>query len=203
MISRNQPLFCFYSKRTEDYAGQSVNGVDWYVEVDCDFMIALLRVLPETVDSTGKTFFRDGTGPVDAAETWLGEPAKDIGTTVFPAFGKTDVEVFGTNLLEVMQFVMNHTTFDPSVEMDRALLRPMNRWVWYREKVYDPTEVPRIDLPYFSEVAQQLVDEAKMKQKDPQTQERMVFQRYGSKGKIDLETEYVQSITSSSWFTLR
>ena len=38
----------FYSKRTEDYTGQSVNGVDWYIEVDCDFTIALLRVLPET-----------------------------------------------------------------------------------------------------------------------------------------------------------
>ena len=35
-----------------------------------------------------------------------------------------------------------------------------------------------------------------MKQKDLQTQERMVFQRYGSKGKIDLETMYVQSIIS-------
>ena len=114
----------------------------------------------------------------------------------FSKTGQTDIDVFGTNLLEVMQFVMNHTTFDPSVEMDRALLAAYEPLGVIPGKVYNPTEVPKIDLPYFREVAQQLIAEAKTKEKDLRAQEHMVFQRYASKGKIDLETELVQSVVS-------
>ena len=95
-----------------------------------------------------------------------------------------------------MQFVMNHTTFDPSVENDRALLTAYEPLGLVPGKNYNPTEVSKIDYRYFREVAQQLVDEAKMKQNDLQVQQRMVFQRYSSKGKIDLETEYAQSVTA-------
>ena len=173
----------FYSKRTEDYTGQSVKGVDWYVEVDCDFIIALLRVLPEIVGSNEKLFSEMEQVSLRSMSQWLGEPAKDIADPHFPAFGKTQVEVFGTNLLEVIQFIMNHTTFDPSVEMDRAFLAAYEPLGVVPGKDFDPTKVPKIDLPYFREVAQQIINEAKMKQKDLQAQERMVFQRYGSKGK--------------------
>ena len=61
----------------------------------------------------------------------------------FPKIGQTDVEVFGTNLLEVMQFVMNHTTFDPSVEMDRALLAAYEPLGMVPGKVFNPTEFPK------------------------------------------------------------
>jgi uncharacterized membrane protein HdeD (DUF308 family) len=184
----------FYSKRTEEYTGQSVNGVDWYIEVDCDFIIALLRVLPKTIDSKEKIFAERESVSLTSMSQWLGESAKDIAGSHFPPFGKTQVEVFGTNLLEVIQFIMNHTTFEPSVEMDRAFLAAYEPLGVIPGKDFDPTKVPKIDLPYLSEVAQQIINEAKMKQRDLQAQKRMFFQRYRSKGKIDLETEYVQSI---------
>lgn len=114
-------LLC--SKRTEDYAGQSVNGVDWYLEVDCDFSIALLRVLPQRIDNNNEIFSKMAQVKLTLLSQWLGKPAINQNDPHFPIFDKTDIEVFGTNLLEVMQFVMNHTTFDPSIEMDRALLR--------------------------------------------------------------------------------
>ncbi len=186
----------FYSKRTEDYTGQSVKGVDWYIEVDCDFIIALLRVLPKTVDSKEQLFSEVEPTSLRSMSQWLGESAKDSVDPHFPAFGKTQVEVFGTNLLEVIQFIMNHTTFDPSIEMDRAFLAAYEPLGIVPGKDFDPTRVPKIDLPYFREVAQQIINEAKIKQKDLQTQERMFFQQYRSKGEIDLETEYVQSIIS-------
>ncbi len=184
----------FFSKRSEDYTGQSVKGVDWYIEVDCDFIIALFRVLPEIVDSKEKLFSEVEKITLRSMSQWLGESAKDIMDTHFPAFGKTEVEVFGTNLLEVIQFIMNHTTFDPSVEMDRAFLAAYEPLGVVPGKDFDQTKIPKIDLPYFSEVAQQIINEAKTKQNDLLAQERMVFQRYRSKGKIDLETELVQSV---------
>jgi len=51
-----------------------------------------------------------------------GKSARDISDVNFPAYGNSDVDVFANNLLEVMQFVFNHTTFDPNNAMDQALL---------------------------------------------------------------------------------
>jgi len=51
-----------------------------------------------------------------------GQEAKPPDEVNFPAFGKTDADLFGTNLLEVMQFVFNHTTFDPDDEIDQGVL---------------------------------------------------------------------------------
>jgi hypothetical protein len=39
----------------------------------------------------------------------------------FPAYS-SDEGIFENNFLEVMQFVFNHTTFDPKNEMDQAVL---------------------------------------------------------------------------------
>ena len=40
----------------------------------------------------------------------------------FPPSAKTDADMFENNLLEVMQFVFNHTTFDPDNETRPAVL---------------------------------------------------------------------------------
>ena len=53
---------------------------------------------------------------------YRGGKAKPIIDIQFPPVGKTDADVFGNNLLEVMQFVFNHTTVDPSNALDKAVL---------------------------------------------------------------------------------
>ena len=40
-------------------------------------------------------------------------------TWSFLLVGQTDADIFEHNLLEVMQFVFNHTTFDPQDEIDQ------------------------------------------------------------------------------------
>ena len=45
---------------------------------------------------------------------FLGKPAPKIDEVDFPPYGKTDADIFENNLLEVTQFVFNHTTFDPA-----------------------------------------------------------------------------------------
>jgi hypothetical protein len=40
-----------------------------------------------------------------------------------PAFGETDIAVYQNNFAEVMQFVVNHTTFDPTFADDVATIK--------------------------------------------------------------------------------
>lgn len=53
---------------------------------------------------------------------YLGDDARPAEKIDFPPVGATDADVFGGNLLEVMQFVFNHTTFDPNNPEDQAVL---------------------------------------------------------------------------------
>jgi hypothetical protein len=53
---------------------------------------------------------------------YRGGAAKPAGDVHFPPFGETDADVFGTNLPEVMQFVFDHTTFDPNDAIDQGVL---------------------------------------------------------------------------------
>ena len=40
----------------------------------------------------------------------------------FPAFGKSDLDIYENNFLEVMQFVFNHSTFDLDDKLDQAVI---------------------------------------------------------------------------------
>jgi hypothetical protein len=103
----------FYTDRTEGYQGQQIKGVDRIVKVDCDFTVAFLRAMPHQADPARMARIIQAlqdTKVVTLSE-FQGKPAKDSSDVKFPAYGKTDGDVFANNLLEVMQFVFNHTTF--------------------------------------------------------------------------------------------
>jgi Protein of unknown function (DUF1214) len=53
--------------------------------------------------------------------------------------------VFGNNLLEVMQFVFNHTTFDPTNELDKAVLAVYAPLGVVPGRAFDPARVAKID----------------------------------------------------------
>ena len=59
---------------------------------------------------------------VTLSEFRSGTAAEIGGPSEFPTFGQTDFDVFENNLLEVMQFVLNHTTFDDDDEIDQKAL---------------------------------------------------------------------------------
>ena len=132
----------FYSKRTPGYDGAPVKGVDKMFEVTGDFVSAVLRVMPHaaeperlkanlnamrSVDLEPLSEFQGKQDDDPHFVPW-GSPSgvennldvkKDMAR--FPDFG-SDFEIFEDRFLEVMQFVMNHTTFDSDNEVDSALL---------------------------------------------------------------------------------
>lgn len=115
----------FYTVRTESYQpGDKINGVDRYLEMSGDFVMAFHRIMPHANDPAR---FKRIAGQIESLKVmtlseYMGKPSKPAVDAAFPAYGKTDEDVFGNNLLEVMQFIFNHTTFDPSDELDRALI---------------------------------------------------------------------------------
>ncbi len=186
----------FYTKRSGNYEGQSVDGMNYYVEVDCDFTIVLLRVLSKSTETKvlEQNQIQMKKVGLHSLSQLQGQPEQPLIEENLPAFGKTDEDTFGTNLIEVMQFIMNHTSFDPSVGMDRALLASYEHLGVVPGKIYNSEKMYTIDVKQFREAARQLVNEAHVKYRDAETQARILPQLFGPKGKIDLETEYIQSI---------
>ena len=69
-----------------------------------------------------------------------GESPKPTDEPAFPPYN-TDEGIFENNLLEVMQFAVNHTTFDPNEELDAALLAALEPLGVVPGKTFDPSAV--------------------------------------------------------------
>ena len=85
-----------------------------------------------------------------------GGKAKPIDDIEFPPVGERDADVFENDLLEVMQFVFNHTTFDVDNAEDQAVLAAYKPLGVEPGKAYDPDKVARIDGKQIREVAQNI-----------------------------------------------
>jgi hypothetical protein len=114
----------FYTKRTEGYRGKKIEGVDEIFEMTGDFVSATLRVMPHANEPERFKRIVDQINSIKgmSLSEFLGKPAPEADKVNFPPYGKTDADIFENNLLEVMQFVFNHTTFDPNNELDRKVL---------------------------------------------------------------------------------
>ena len=114
----------FYTERTEGYDGEPVEGVDRVFEASGDFISAVLRIMPHANDEERFKRIVEQMEQVriETLSEFRGEPAKPIDDIEFPAVGQRDADIFGDNLLEVMQFVFNHTTFHADNGLDQALL---------------------------------------------------------------------------------
>ena len=136
-----------YSDRTEGYDGEPVEGVDRIFEATGDFVSAVFRIMPHASDPHRFKKITDQMKSlklVTLSEYEGGEP-KPIDDIVFPLVGETDADVFENNLLEVMQFVLNHTTFDPENEMDQAVLAAYEPLGIEPGNSYDESRVAKID----------------------------------------------------------
>jgi len=193
----NQPeKMLFYTERTQGYGGEPVEGVDRLFEATGDFISAVLRVMPH--GNEPERFDRiveqmQSVKLITLSEHWEGE-AKAVDDVEFPPVGETDADVFENNLLEVMQFVFNHTTFDPDNEMDRGVLAAYEPFGVEPGKVFNPDRVAEIDSLRFRKTAERiqrewlgvLTDQQKMDEIRP-----LVFQ---PKGQTDLEATLAVSI---------
>jgi len=146
-----------YSARTEGYKGDVVKGVDRNFEATGDFVSAVFRVMPHSSDpGRFKRIVKQmqSVKLVTLSEYQGGKP-KPVNAIQFPPVGKTDADVFGNNLLEVMQFVFNHTTFDPKNELDKAVLAAYQPLGIVPGRAYDPAGVAKIDGARLRKVAEQ------------------------------------------------
>jgi hypothetical protein len=206
----------FYTDRTEGYRGQRIKGVDRIIKVDGDFFVVFLRAMPHLADRARMARIiqalesvkvrtlsefqgRPAKGRIvqalkRATDKLQGKPVNDDGNVTIPAHGKTDGDVFATNLLEVMQFVFNHTTFDPDNAMDQAVLAAYKPLGVEPGKAFDESKVAKLDNARIAKVAGEVAKTALAAMTDETVLARIVPQMFMPKGQIDLETQVIQSV---------
>lgn len=151
----------YYTARTKGYSGTPVEDIDKIMEMSGDFVVAFLRVMPHAAEPERMKNNLTAMNQVKSQtlSEYQGKQAKPADKIEFPAFGN-DFETYENNLLEVMQFVFNHTTFDLENEMDQAVLAAFKPLGVEPGKAYDPEEVAKIDGKRFSDTAKKIAQEA-------------------------------------------
>ncbi len=191
---RKPTKILYYTARTKGYSGEAVEGVDTVMEMSVDFAIAFLRVMPHT--SEPERMKRNiATMKMVQARTlsqYRGIPAESTEAVDFPAVG-SDFEVFENNFLEVMQFVFNHTTFDPRNEMDQAALTALKPLGVAPGKSFEPEAVEKIDGKAFGEAARKVAREQMDLMNRPEGNP-FVYDLFKPKGQMKFEAMVAQSV---------
>ena len=192
---RKPEKMLIYSARTAGYQGEPVKGVDRTFEATGDFVSAVFRVMPHGNDQSRFKRIVEQMQSVKAVplSVYQGGKAKPSDDVKFPPVGKTDADVFGNNLLEVMQFVFNHTTFDPKNELDQAVLAAYEPLGLAPGRAFDPTHVAKIDGGRFRKVAEQIAAEELAKIAAPGSAKDM-SSMFQPKGRMTLEILLAQSV---------
>jgi len=186
--------FLYYSARTEGYKGEPVKGVDKIMELSGDFAIAFLRVMPEATDPAK---FKANMAAIQKVKLqtlseFQGKLAKPADLETIPAYGN-DAAVFANNFQEVMQFVFNHTTFDPNNEMDQAALAALKTVGVEPGKQYDAGQVPKIDGKQLAKVAAEVAKKELTIWNNPKVAAPLLTKLFRPKGKMDIDVMVLQS----------
>jgi hypothetical protein len=177
----------FYTERTPGYAGEAVDGVDKIAEMSGDFVSALYRVMPHSNEP--ERLQRNLEAMQDIKVMTLSEfrsgTAADTGSPVeFPPYGQTDFDVFENNLLEVMQFVFNHTTFDADDEIDQKALDAYEPLGVVPGRAFDASKVAEIDGARFRAAAERVAARKLAGLSDPEFVAAIVNDVFQPKGKM-------------------
>jgi hypothetical protein len=185
-----------YSARTDGYTGAPPEGVDESFEATGDFVSAVLRVMPHASDPERFERVKDQMQQVRVypLSTLLGTEPHVASAVEFPEVGKTDADVFANNLLEVMQFVFNHTTFDPEDPLDAALLAAYEPLGVAPGRTYDPDQVSKLDAPRLRATAEGFASEELARSNDPEFTKRGLTNMFLPKGSMTLELLAFQSV---------
>jgi len=186
----------FYTERTEGYDGEPVEGVDRVFEASGDFISAVLRIMPHAADEErfNRIVEQMEQVRIETLSEFRGKPAKPIDDIEFPAVGQRDADIFGDNLLEVMQFVFSHTTFDADNELDQALLAAYEPLGVVPGQPYDATKVATIDGAKFREVSERVFAEEMARITDEAFKEQELVGKFKPKGETPLELLLFQSV---------
>ena len=186
----------FYTARTEGYDGSKVEGVDRNFEMTGDFVSAVFRVMPHAHDKARFDKIMQQMKSVKAItlSELQGKPAKPIDDVQFPSVGKTDVDVYGSNFLEVMQFVVNHTSFDPNNEVEKNFLDAMKQLGIEPGKTFDKSKVAEIDGKHLKALAEKIRDKAFSRAMDPAVTAKHGLSLFQTRGKMSLDLLLMQSV---------
>jgi hypothetical protein len=187
----------FYTGRTKGYQGQKISGVDRIVKADGDFLLAFLRAMPHQADPARMKRIIQALDSVKVLtlSEFQGKPARDYNDVNFPAYGKSDIDVFANNLPEVIQFVFNHITFDPDNAMDQALLAAYKPLGIESGKTFDVTTVAKLNGSRLRKAANEVARQALIDVTNPELLAKSAHQVFMPKGQIDLEIQVLQSVT--------
>jgi hypothetical protein len=187
----------FYTKRTVGYDGKPIEGIDYIAPMTGDFVSAVYRVMPHQTDPARlqrNIEAMQGIKVLTLAE-YQGKALPEEGADIeFPAFGKTDFDIFEHNLLEVMQFVFNHTSLDPTNELDRQLLEAYEPLGVVPGQSFDPTQVATLDGKRFRIAAEDIATRELAKAREHEFMAKVAFKMFKPKGQIVLETLLFHSV---------
>ncbi|MCL7959858.1 MAG: DUF1214 domain-containing protein, partial [marine benthic group bacterium] len=193
---RDSTRILFYTERTPGYDGEAVEGVDEDYEAPGDIVSAVLRVMPHANEPERMARIVDQANQVslETLAELRGDPAPAADGSGMPPVGATDVDVFRDNLLEVMQFVFNHTTFDPAHADDRAVLEALAPLGIEPGDTYDEADLQAALGPRLAAAAQEVEREWMAAMADPEVFERLRPLAFQPKGRTTAEAVLAYSV---------
>lgn len=186
----------FYTVRTENYDGRPVTGIDRSFEITGDFVSAVFRVMPHANDKEryAKIIEQMQAVKLMTLSEFLGKPATATNGVQFPDVGKTDVDVYENNFLEVMQFVVDHTTFDPKDELDQAFLAALQPLGVEPGKTFARDKVAKIDAQQFRTIVEQVRKSKFSRAMDPAETAKYGMNLFKPKGQMQQSLLLLQSV---------
>jgi hypothetical protein len=193
---RKPEKMLLFTQRTEEYGGEPVEGVDRLFEATGDFVSTVLRIMPHgnDPDRFRRIVEQMKSVKIVTLSEYQGGKAKPINDVQFPAVGETDADIFGNNLLEVIQFVFNHTTFDPDNEMDQAVLAIYKPLGIEPGKAFDPANVAKIDGAKIRKTSERIQREWLASLTEKEKFDKITPRNFQPKGQTDLESVLAVSI---------
>ena len=186
----------FYSKRTQGYDGAKIDGIDKVAEMTGDYISVVLRIMPHANEPERYARIVKQINAMKGMtlSEYLGKPAPVATEMKFPEYGKTDADIFENNLLEVMQFVFNHTTFNPKFELDSAVLADYARLGVEPGKEYDSATAVKLDGKKFRDISIKVRDEELARWNNPEEMKDLLYTLFLPKGSAGLQSLLTPSV---------
>jgi hypothetical protein len=186
----------FYTERTGNYAGEAIDGIDKISEMSGDFVSAVYRIMPHTNEPKRMKHNLDAMNNIKVMtlSEYQGRPRQPVTAPDFPAYGQSDFDIYENNLLEVMQFVFNHSTFESDDEIDQDLLTAFDSLGVVPGRVFDSSKVAQIDGARFRRQAEQIAPVELAKASDPEFLQKNVTGLFQPKGSMSVQRLLFQSI---------
>jgi hypothetical protein len=184
----------FYSARTARYSGESIAGVDKIMEMSGDFATAALRVMPEAAEpkKLKENMASIAKVKLQTLSEFEGRASERVAKIPFPPYSDT-LSSFSNDYLQVMQFVFNHTTFDPDDEMDQAALAALAQVGVDARKEYDADQIPEIDGKQLGNTAKEITKKQLVIWNDPKRAAPFLTKLFQPKGHTDIDSMVLQS----------